>query len=121
MKQITSNRTILNSLEGEQLSAITFVQDYLQLHFDGPYINAYIWPKVVVRQHSTGYHDPRYRDILCEQIAKIVKRVALLDEERLEIQFQDETLIVIPLREEDKATAEAAMFQDSNGETWNIW
>ena len=30
---------MLDQLRGEQLSAVTFVQDYLQLWFDGPGFN----------------------------------------------------------------------------------
>ena len=31
----------LQMLIGEQLSAVTFVQDYLQLHFDGPRLTVF--------------------------------------------------------------------------------
>ena len=34
------DRVELLAIEGEQLSAVTFVQDYVQLHFDGPTITA---------------------------------------------------------------------------------
>ena len=38
MNDETSSR-LFEELRGEQLSAVTFVQDYLQLWFDGPGIN----------------------------------------------------------------------------------
>jgi len=40
--------TLRKKLIGEQLSSVEFVQDYLQLHFDGRTITAYVWPKVFV-------------------------------------------------------------------------
>jgi hypothetical protein len=36
----------LAHLENRDLSAVTFVRDYIQLHFDGPVLNAYVWPKI---------------------------------------------------------------------------
>ena len=37
----------LVAIEGEQLSALTFVQDCVELHFDGPRITAITWPLAV--------------------------------------------------------------------------
>ena len=37
----------LSYLEGRDLSAVTFVRDYLQCNFDWPYINPYVWPTVI--------------------------------------------------------------------------
>jgi hypothetical protein len=43
----------LQMLIGEQLSAVTFVQDYLQLHFDSP--------RLTVFSHAVVMHGARLR------------------------------------------------------------
>lgn len=39
--------SILDRLLDLELSAITFIRGYLQLHFDGPYLNLYTLPIVI--------------------------------------------------------------------------
>jgi hypothetical protein len=94
-------------LEGEQLSAVTFVQDYLQLHFDGPCINVYTPMRVEAGTTIVRSGDHQFRHALCEQIAKIVQSVTFQDHEALTITFRDVSRISISLREEDHSGPEA--------------
>ncbi len=41
MQEEQTEEKSLQMLIGEQLSAVTFVQDYLQLHFDGPRLTVF--------------------------------------------------------------------------------
>ena len=62
----------LEKLKGRNLSAVTFVQDYLQLQFDGPFLNIFVWPRITVSGKSLSFGMQGYRDELCGQIAKTV-------------------------------------------------
>jgi hypothetical protein len=67
-----SEEKSLQMLIGEQLSTVTFVQDYLQLHFDGPRLTVFSHP--VIRSGEQTFSDgkPGFRDALCNNIAKKV-------------------------------------------------
>ena len=64
----------LQEIVGEQLSAVTFVLDYVQLAFGGcpPMINAYTWPTIEVGDRAFRRGEPSYRDELCARIAVMV-------------------------------------------------
>ena len=46
--------SVLKRLVGEQLSAVTFVMDYLHLDFDGQNINLYVWPTIEIEGEARG-------------------------------------------------------------------
>ena len=92
---------------GEQLSSVTFVQDYLQLWFDGPGINVTNPLTVETGAVSVTSWQPGFRDALCGQIAKIVKTVEFIDKEAFVIGFEDGSRLSVSLREKDYTTPEA--------------
>jgi len=105
----------LQQIVGEQLSAVTFVMDYVQLAFDGPMINAYTWPTVHVGDRAFRRGDPSYRDELCARVAIDVVAVRV-PRDAIEIVFADGTTIRISLRAEDlsEGAPEAAEFNGSH-------
>ena len=103
----TKTTALLQELVGAQLSAVTFVQDYLQLWFDGPGINVMNPLTVQVGQTAVISWQPGFRDTLCAQIAKIVSDAEVRDEEAFIIRFKDDSLISISLRPEDYSSPEA--------------
>jgi hypothetical protein len=66
--KLEGTRQRLAKIVGEPLSAVTFVRDYVQLHFDGPTISAFTLPTVTVRGKTIAFADPGYRDALCARI-----------------------------------------------------
>jgi hypothetical protein len=116
-----SSSNILDRLENAQLSAVTFVQDYVQLHFDGPYLNAYVWPTVKEPKKAFERDTPGYRDALCKRIGKLVVKAYEDAHERLVMQFADGVTLEVSLKEADREGPEAAMFQDPADKHWNVW
>jgi hypothetical protein len=43
---------LLSRLTGRNLNSVVFLKWYLQLTFDGPYLNCDVWPKVNVAAES---------------------------------------------------------------------
>jgi hypothetical protein len=115
------DHTELLAIEGEQLSAVTFVQDYIQLHFDGPVVTAITLPIVIIDDTSFGVGAPGYRDRLCGQIAKKVVRAYVRPADRLQIEFLDGSTLVISLRPKDYRAAEAVIFSDGMTKKWASW
>src|SRR5215208_3252761 len=111
----------LAHLENRELSAVTFVRDYIQLHFDGPVLNAYVWPKLNSALGIFEQHAPGYRDVLCGQIGRLVVAAVVDPTTEISLHFDNNTIIAISLREEGRAGSEAAMFQDGTGKLWNVW
>jgi hypothetical protein len=96
---------------GEQLSGVTFVMDYLQLQFNPPpTINAYTPVTVSSCGRTCVSGDDQFRNKLCEQITKIVKSVAIKNEEAFLITFEDSSVISISLKPSDYVGPEALAF-----------
>jgi hypothetical protein len=102
------------AIVGEKLSAITFVLDYWQLQFDGPIINALSRLEVSAGEISLRDGHDQFRNLICDQIGKIVASVALLQPEAFTITFEDQSSIKISLRWEDYRGPEAMIFYDHN-------
>ena len=73
MKEINIDH--LSQLKGEQLSSVIFVQDYLQLDFDGLRLTCYKWPKVIIDKVSYSFGESEYRNAICRIIASEVEDI----------------------------------------------
>ena len=98
---------MLDELCRRQLSSVEFVQDYLQLRFDGPTITVNNPLTVKTTKKEITSWNEGFRDLLCEQITKIVDEVRLDSEKELKIVFTDKAQINISLRHEDYSSPEA--------------
>lgn len=115
------SKPVLHCLENEKLSAASFIRDYVQLHFDGPCLNAYVCPHILHQKESITPKVSGYRDALCERIGKIVVKASEELGERLVIVFADDVTLAVSLKETDRDGPEAAMFHDHSGKSWNVW
>jgi hypothetical protein len=111
---------LFEQLHGTQLSSVEFVHDYLQLRFDGPTINV-MNPMLVVSgfvQVRTG--DDQFRNALCAQIPKIVRKVSVIDEHELMIEFDDSSRISISLKQADYSDPEAVYYHGFKDDEWGV-
>jgi hypothetical protein len=111
----------LNFLESRELSAVTFVRDYLQLDFDGPLITVYVWPLICLKEKkiipgSSGYHEA-----LCGLIGKGVVAAVEQPKAKLAIHFANDVVLEISLKPEDQNGPETAMLQDAAGKLRIVW
>jgi hypothetical protein len=113
-------QALFEELRGEQLSAVTFVQDYLQLWFDGPGVNVMNPLTVITASATITSWNQGFRDLLCGQIAKIVSRVERQGGEALTIRFEDGSALSISLRENDYRCAEAYYAHGFKGNAWLV-
>ena len=101
---------LIEKLKGERLSSVTFVQYYIQLHFDGPVMNVFTPLTVCAGGRKERSWSLEFRNILCAQIAKKVKSVEYEDKMYLKLGFTDESFISISLVPDDYVGPEAVYF-----------
>jgi len=108
---LPSGKEALEEILDSQLSAVTFVMDYVQFEFHGPRLTAVTWPTVLVGDRLFRLGDPGYRDELCARIAKKVTSIEVRPH-AIVIAFDDAALVAISLRAEDLLGrgAESAIF-----------
>jgi hypothetical protein len=112
-----------NKIVSEQLSSVEFVQDYLQLHFDGKTITAYVWPQLIHNNEISYFGDSGYRDKLCNFIGKEVKDLFYTDKQFLVLYFNEiYGSIKINLDAKNpEIVSEIAVFNDPIDNTWAIF
>jgi hypothetical protein len=116
---VTRDETPFAALVGERLSSVEFVvNEYVQLRFDGPTLNAYNPATILLAGRSYRWGEPGYRDALCERIcARLTAGWASGDE--IVLEFDDGARLVISLREADTVGAEPAELAGPDG-LW-VW
>jgi hypothetical protein len=111
----------LESIIGEQLSAVQFVQDYLQLHFEDKGLTCYIWPKIIINGDVFTFGSIEYRNKLCEFIGSLVTDVLLIEKEMMQISFGEDYVLEINLDPKNpEIVGEIAIFNDEKG-NWSIF
>jgi hypothetical protein len=106
----------IQSLIGASLSSVEFVQDYVQLRFDGPCLTAYTHPRIRTHAELLSWNGPGYRDALCSQIGQPVESASVNSEELL-INFKDLS-VSVSLLSEDYEGPEALQFSIEEREIW---
>ena len=95
-----------SELVSRQLSSVEFVQDYVQLRFDGPYVTAMTLLTVSRGKEVLTSNDPGFRDALCGQIASDVVKVGV-NAEGLALSFSNGAIVKVSLLEEHYQGPEA--------------
>ncbi|GAB6010285.1 hypothetical protein [Dysgonomonas reticulitermitis] len=115
--------TILKKkLIGEQLSSVEFVQDYVQLHFDGPSLTLYIWPTVIINNKIFRYGDSLYRDMLCSLISNNITQIDIEQNRYLKLFFEEKNYLELNLDSGNpEIIAEIGFFDDPSDNSWIVF
>ena len=103
----------VSAVIGEELKAVEFVEDFLQLRFDAPLFTLYVWPHVLLADFSVAYGEPEYRNALCAQIGDKVVQASLQEGDALTIEFENGTVFGLSLREEDLDGPESGSYSET--------
>ena len=103
----------ISAIEGEELEAVEFVQDYLQLRFEGPLLTFYEWPSVLLEEFSVSFGDPGYRDALCALIGEEVEQALLEEGSSLTLKLANGAVVALSLREEDMSGPDAGAYSET--------
>ena len=94
----------VSAIEGQELTAVEFVGDYLRLKFSdtpdaaGPMLTLYAWPHVLLEDFSIAFGEPEYRNALCAQIGEMVAKASVEELDALTVEFESGTVIALSLR-----------------------
>jgi hypothetical protein len=103
--------SVLEEIVSEDLAAITFVRDYVQLQFGSPpTLNVYTPITVRSTAGTCRTGDARFADALTGQLNKRVREVVRRKAEKLELQFEDGSAIEVSLRPDDFQGPEALQY-----------
>jgi hypothetical protein len=108
----------LRRLEGKPPSSVEFVQDYVQLRFDGPTLSAYNPLSIEVKESIVKCGDRCYHDFLCAQINHRVEETRVIEDKEVSLRFENGAILRISLREEDCRGPEALEFVSSPDHIW---
>jgi hypothetical protein len=103
----------VSAIIGEELVAVEFVEDYLQLRFGAPLLRLFDWPHVLFPDFSVAYGEPEYRNALCAQIGDKVATASLEEGDALTIEFENGTVFGLSLREEDVDGPESGSYSET--------
>jgi hypothetical protein len=106
----------ISAIEGEDLKAVEFVEDYLQLRFGAPLLRLYDWPHVLLPDFSVAFGEPEYRNALCAQIGETVTTAMLEEDDALTIEFANGIVFGLSLREEDVDGPESGSYSVTGDE-----
>ena len=120
MQREQTEEKSLQVIIGEQLSAVTFVQDYVQLHFDGPRLTVFSHPVVMRGDKTFHWGKPGFRDALCNSLAKKVTEAQVAYGDSITIRFADGSTIKISLKDEDYLCGEAVHFYTGGNAWWSL-
>lgn len=110
-----------SQLIGEKLSEVSFVMDYLELHFDGPKLTCYVFPTLQVRAETVSQVDTRYRNLLCGYISQVVCAIDLVEGQHLTIVFTSADSIRLSLDPNNpEIVTEIGIFWGADG-SWSVF
>lgn len=107
-----------DDLIGQELSAVVFVRDYLQLQFDGPGLSIHSARVTAVVDGKTAtFGEAPFANIILSLIGQVVRNVQCEREQEFRISFTNGSRIVVSLRPEDYRGPEVLEFRDRDGRT----
>ena len=109
----------LTELRGAALSSVEFVQDYIQLRFDGPCLSIFTHPVIRCDGQQVEWTQPGYADLFRLWIGCAVIDTAATNDQVL-LSFADGNQLAVSLREEDKSGPEALTFQLNDERIWVV-
>lgn len=122
MKNDTKNgaRNDLKSIEGDELSAVCFVRDYIELHFDGPILR--LLGDVSIRNGEAlkARKTEGFKDWLCRNIGRRVALLGPLDGNKIEIKFHGNDLIKVEGNAPGLEFAHFVSYPDKKMQVWEM-
>jgi hypothetical protein len=103
----------ISAIEGEELRAVAFIEEYLELRFGSSLLTLYAWPYVMHTEYSLAFGEPEYRNALCVEIGEQVSAASLEEGSALTIEFGNGVVFGLSLREEDLDRPQTGSYSES--------
>ena len=106
---------------GEEINAICFVMDYVEVRFNGPILRALTGPTVEIAGEQWRFPAVGSRDALCSLIGAEVESVGVEEGLRIELRTKEGHVLTIPLDEVSMTGPEAAHFVPDTDAPMQVW
>lgn len=114
-------KTGISMLVGRLVSAVSFVMDYVEFHFDGPILRSLSNPTLAFRRNEWTFLAPGSRDALCSIIGTKVEAVEVESQSSILVRFDSGHVITVPLDPGSRVGPEAAHFVSEEGHVMDVW
>jgi hypothetical protein len=84
-------------LVGREVSAVAFVRDGVEFHFDGPILRSRADPQVFIGEAVYHFPKPGSRDALCLVLGSTIRSLSLDDARHLEFTTSNGCRVRLPL------------------------
>lgn len=111
----------LNDIVGLEVSAVCFVRDYFELHFDGPILRCLAISTIEDRSAKFVFPDNGSRDLLSSLIGKTIVDLSYQEDVKLVVSFQDDLRMTIRLDSESRPALEAMHFVPEINGPIQVW
>jgi hypothetical protein len=111
----------LSDLVGEEISAVCFVRDYVEFHFDGPIVRSLSNPSVLIHGTKYRFPEPGSRDAMCHVIGSAVRTMHVEEHQALKLTTADDCEITIPLDVNNLRGVEAMHFVPRLNGPIQVW
>lgn len=115
------SETRLREIIGQPVSGVAFVQDYVEIHFDGKILRALARPRIRNDVSDVVFPESGSRDALCSLIGKSVLNVQVREAIDIELRFSGNTSLLIPLTEQWRNGPEAAHYVPGESQPIEVW
>jgi len=111
---------LLSQLVGRNLATVVFLKWYLQLTFDGPYLNCESWPTVDLGQGEIRFGEAGYGDAICSLLSETVVTTQEATGFGLVIELETGSIRIHPTWDELQGP-EIAMLSGFDDGRWMVW
>ena len=116
-----ANEKSVQDLVGEQISAVCFVMDYVEIHFNGMILRCVADPLVWVDGRDFMFPGEGSRDALCSLINNEVSRIELVEGSHCKLGTDRGHLLTVPLDENSKRGHESMHFLPYMDGPLQVW
>lgn len=113
--------TILAPLIGEPVSAVAFVTDYVELHFNGPIFRFIANPTVICGSTRFTFPESGSRDALCSLIGERPVSIDIVDDVSITLNMDGGCKLTLPLDKAHARGGESAHFVGGVNEPVQVW
>ncbi|VXC51269.1 hypothetical protein [Pseudomonas sp. 9Ag] len=113
--------TGLLEVVNEQLSAISFVHDYIEFQFNEKIIRSFTCPILRYGAREIRYPENGSRDDLCSLIGCTANYVTILADEEIKLGFSNNKELIIPLTNADEGLLEAMHYVPGHNRPIEVW
>jgi len=109
--------TLNAALQGQEVTAITFVHDYFQIQLSDATINIYWWPRIVSSEATYRFAEPGFAVAARGLISQTIRDCQCSADEFV-LMFSNRAALHVAFDQEDAEGPEAVSVQTSGGAIW---